>query len=299
MRFAICVPTLNAGPTLGALSASIKVQTVRPNEVIVVDSGSEDGTVALAQSEGFRTVSIPRSEFRHGGTRQLAAELAGDVEVVVYITQDAILADPETMSRLLRTFDDQRIGAAYGRQLPRKGATPIEAHARFFNYPAQSVVRSLDRFQKPGLRYIFFSNSFGAYRSKVLAEVGGFPQDANFGEDTIVAARILKAGWKIAYSAEAIVNHSHNYSFQQEFRRYIDVGTLHAANPWLLQDFGAASGEGFRYVVSEINYLLKTRPALIPSSMLRTGAKLLGYRYGRLKAKKRRIISGGSLSVDK
>jgi len=70
-----------------------------------------------------------------------------------------------------------------------------------------------------GFKAIFFSNSFGAYRRKALEEVGGFPKDVNFGEDTVVAGHLLLAGWKIAYAADAEVYHSHSYSICEEFQR--------------------------------------------------------------------------------
>jgi rhamnosyltransferase len=71
-----------------------------------------------------------------------------------------------------------------------------------------------------------------------------------------VAARLLMAGKRVAYVAEACVHHSHNYSLVQEFRRYFDTGVFHARSPWLLQEFGTANSEGLRFVRSEISFLM-------------------------------------------
>ena len=115
--------------------------------------------------------------------------------------------------------------------------------------------------------------------------VGGFPQDVIFGEDTITAAKFLLAGWKIAYVAEAQVYHSHSYTWRQDFKRYFDIGVLHARENWLLKEFGSAGGEGSRFVRSELNYLWPRYWWLIPSALIRTALKLVGYRLGRIENK--------------
>jgi rhamnosyltransferase len=207
--------------------------------------------------------------------------MLSDAEILVYMTQDAVLANAQSLAALLRPFEDDRVGAVYGRQLPREGAGHIEAHARVFNYPATSEVRSMENARHRGFKAIFFSNSFGAYRRKALEEVGGFPKDVNFGEDTVVAGHLLLAGWKIAYAADAEVYHSHSYSICEEFQRYLRVGELHVTQPWMIEEFGGTSGEGIRFVQSECRYLARIAPHLIPSALIRSAGKILGYRLGR------------------
>ena len=115
--------------------------------------------------------------------------------------------------------------------------------------------------------------------------VGGFPQDVIFGEDTITAAKLLLSGWKIAYVAEARVYHSHGYTWTQELNRYFDIGVLHARESWLIREFGATGGEGGRFVRSELNYLWPRYWWFIPSALVRTALKLVGYRLGRIERK--------------
>jgi len=283
VKFTVCVPTLNAATNWSSFSSALRSQTAKPHEVIIIDSESEDGTAEFAKRDGFRVISIARRDFRHGATRQFAAELAADSDIIVYLTQDAILTSPDSLAILLCTFENPEVVAAYGRQLPRKGADPIESHARTFNYPPWSRVRSAKSVESLGFRTIFFSNSFGAYRRSALMEVGGFPTDASFGEDTLVAARLISNGWQIAYVAEAQVFHSHSHTWLQEFQRYKSVGVLHATNQWVLRDFGGASGEGLRFVKSELALLSKSAPYLIPSAIIRNFCKYLGYKVGMLE----------------
>lgn len=284
MNVALIVPTFNAAKTWAAFSQAI-LTNVPAEAVLIIDSESKDETLELAKSTGFRVQSIPQASFNHGGTRQLGIELCANAEVVIFLTQDALLADSTAIQTLLSAFEDPQVGASYGRQLPHVNAAPIEAHARLFNYPEKSNCRVLADREHLGFKSIFISNSFAAYRRSTLIEVGGFPRDVIFGEDTLTAARILLTGWKIAYVAGAKVYHSHSYTWKQEIRRYFDIGVLHAREAWIRHEFGSAGGEGLRFVQSELRYLWSRQWWLIPSALIRTGLKWVGYRLGRVENK--------------
>jgi rhamnosyltransferase len=280
----LIVPTLNAAADWARFSSAL-LDCAAPGEVLIVDSSSTDGTADLARAAGFQVHSIPGIEFNHGGTRQLAAEMLTGTEILVYLTQDAILQGPTSVNSLLKAFDDDSVAAAYGRQLPRIGAKPIETHARLFNYPPTSDLRSAADRERLGFKSIFISNSFAAYRRSALLEVGGFPTTTIFGEDTVVAAKLLVSGWKIAYVSEAQVYHSHDYTWGQELKRYFDIGVLHSREAWLLDEFGKVGGEGKRFVLSELAYLWPRHVMLIPAALARTFLKLLGYRLGRIESR--------------
>jgi rhamnosyltransferase len=279
LSVAVVIPTLNAASDWPQFAPPL-LASIRPEHVLIVDSYSTDGTADLARAAGFRVHTITRAEFSHGGTRQLATELLPDTKILAFLTQDAVLASSDSIVALLESFTDPNVVAAYGRQLPRTGATPIEAHARLFNYPAQSSIRELNSREQLGFKAIFISNSFAAYRRDALLAVGGFPRDLIFGEDTVAAAKLLLSGQKIAYVAEAQVYHSHTYTWRQDFKRYFDIGVLHARENWLLREFGNTGGEGSRFVQSELKYLCPRYWWLIPSAIIRTALKLIGYRLG-------------------
>lgn len=248
---------------------------------MIIDSSSCDQTASLALDAGFTVDTIPQSEFNHGGTRNRAAQALCHCDILVFLTQDAILAMPEALAELVRCFEDEQIAAAYGRQLPHLGAGPLAAHARLFNYPAVTRVKSASDIHELGLKTAFCSNSFAAYRTSALLEIGGFPNDVIFGEDMCAVARLILSNYKVMYCATALVHHSHDYGFKDEFRRYFDIGVLHAREEWLKQTFGRAEGEGKRFVQSELAYLLKKAPWLIPSALLRTALKLVAYKTGQ------------------
>ncbi|WP_374089795.1 glycosyltransferase family 2 protein [Methylomicrobium lacus] len=281
-KVGLIVPTLNAGKLWDAWLKAFAQQTRKPDCLLVIDSSSSDGTAAMARAQGFDVQVISKSEFNHGGTRQFGVNTLAAADIIVFLTQDALLANPDAIAKLVATFEDEKVGAVYGRQLPHLNAGPIGAHARHFNYPAESQVRSLEDRKRFGIKTVFISNSFSAYRRSALMQVGGFPVDTIMNEDTYVAGKMVMKGWKIGYCAEAQVFHSHDYGFIDEFKRYFDIGVFHAHTSWLQKTFGGASGEGLRFVISEIRYLTKHAPWLIPSAALRTGLKWSGFKLGVL-----------------
>ncbi len=279
-QVAVIVPTCNARRFWGPLSKGLRLQGLPAHQILIVDSGSEDGTSELAAEEGYQVLSIKRCDFNHGGTRQLALKSVPWATIAVYLTQDAVLATPDSLDLLLSAFEDKNVGATYGRQLPRLVAGPIEAHARLFNYPPRSDVRDFDSRHTLGIKAAFFSNSFAAYRVDALRDVGGFPSDVIIAEDSLVAGKLLIAGWKSAYVAEAQAYHSHKFTIAEEFRRYFDIGVCHSRESWLPKQFGKPSGEGERFVLSEMLYLARRNPLLLPVALVRTVSKGVGYQLG-------------------
>lgn len=277
---AVIIPTLNSGRYLEDIIAGLKLQAVPPESVLVIDSGSRDATVARFREYGAEVVGLGGRPYNHGGTRRYATELRPEARFYVLLTHDAIPESPETITTILRAFDNEQVGMAYGRQLPRAGANAIERHAREYNYPPFSDIRSLADRERLGVKTAFCSNSFAAYRANSLRAVGGFPEDSYFAEDQFVAAKILLSGMKVSYCADARVVHSHSYSLREDFRRYFDVGVWHLRDAWELDEFGRAEGEGVRFLVSEMRYLLRNAPLKIPEAMLRTFAKYAGYKIG-------------------
>ena len=292
---ALVVPTLNPGDSFRTWIQALKQQTVKPDRVVVVDSSSTDRTVALALEAGFEVQCIPRDQFSHGGTRQMIVDRLTKSDIVVFATQDAILTLPDSLAKLLAAFSDPSVGAAYGRQEPVPGAGLIESHARLFNYPDRSHKRSKRDIPYLGIRTSFMSNSFAAWRRSALVKIGGFSKDTIQNEDAHAASRLIMQGHRIAYCAGATVYHSHRYGYAQEFRRYFDIGVFHARDPWIRKSFGKADGEGMRFVQSELKYLARRNPLLIPSAALRNGLKLIGFKLGcherRLPTWTKRILS--------
>ena len=98
----LVIPSKNAGARWADVIAGICSQQGVDLDVLVVDSGSTDQTLALARDAGFRVMEIPSSEFGHGATRQMALEQFRNHRWVLFMTQDAILCSPTSVLHQLR-----------------------------------------------------------------------------------------------------------------------------------------------------------------------------------------------------
>jgi rhamnosyltransferase len=281
-RAVLLVPICNPGKAWGDFLSALQQQDLQPHQVIVLDSESTDGSAQAAQALGYTVQPVQRSRFSHGGTRQAGIDqLTWGAEFAFFLTQDAILARPDALQQLLTAFDDPQVAATYGRQLPHANATPIAAHARLFNYPAQSHTVTLQDKAAKGIKTCFLSNSFAAYRLAALRQAGGFAPDLILGEDMHLAARLLLAGHAIRYQASAHVYHSHNYALREELARYFDTGVFHARQNWLMDTFGSAGNEGLKFMASEIKYLWQHSPGDTAQALLRSFIKAAGFQFGR------------------
>ena len=282
-KIAIVVPTYNGYNDVQRLLNALSLQHGE-FDVLIVDSTSTDGTSELLEKHETVThfFQVSTNTFNHGGTRQKVVDKYPDYDIYVFMTQDAYPSDRNAVREIVDLFKDEKVGAVCGRQLPHLDADEFASHARLFNYPDVSSVKAKSDIPLLGLKVPFISNSFSAYRKKALQEVGGFPSDVILAEDMYVAAKMVLLGWKIGYSANAQVHHSHNYSSLEEWKRYFDIGVFHSQQPWIKRQFGGAGGEGMRFVKSELQYLQNKRQLWL-TSILRNGGKLIAYKLGHVE----------------
>lgn len=281
MNVSIIIPTYNAEKYLPNLLKKLTLQTFKNYELVIIDSSSKDKTIEIAKKYTKNIYIILQNEFDHGGTRTLSAKhCKGDI--LIFLTQDALPYDEHTIENILKPFiENPKVGAAYGRQIPYSSTNLFGKHLRYFNYPEKSFIRSYEDKELFGIKTPFLSNSFAAYKRKVLEEIGWFKNGLIVGEDTYAGAKILKAGYKIAYVAEAKVYHSHSYTVWQEFKRYFDIGVFHKCENWILKEFGKPTGEGIRYIKSQLNYLIDNKAYnLLPEFFIRNFFKFMGYKLG-------------------
>jgi rhamnosyltransferase len=276
----VIIPTLRAEGYVADITRSLSGQTLRPNELIVIDSASEDGTVEAFENTGAKLVRIERDQFHHATVRNLGARLAtGDI--VVFMTQDALPVAPDCLERLVAPLRSGEASASFARQVPGPGATPLERFARETNYPSESRTVGFADARSLGSRAFFFSNSFSAVTRRAFEELGGFPEHTVMNEDMLFAARLLREGHRIAYVAEARVEHHHDYDVMQTFRRYFDIGAVFYQARDELAGLPLA-GDGARYVGKLLTRLTEERNYhWIPVALAESAAKLAGLALGR------------------
>ncbi len=259
---------------LEATLRAVASQTLPFRTAIVLDTASTDGSPQLAAELGFTVIAVAPAEFNHGLTRQRALQLLSEsgCTIAIFLTQDAELASPETLERLTEAFSDPTVAAAYARQLPRKDASYFERHSRQVNYPAMGAERRESDRERLGWRTLFCSNTCAAWRVEAAEAAGGFPE-TDFGEDMLLADRLLRAGFAIAYVPEAEVIHSHPATLRTLFQRGRAIGKFHHEHPELRNRYGKA----------EKNALVLFHGVPFCFSFLFCAfVKYLGYLFGRI-----------------
>jgi len=279
VKVSVIIPTRNGGKYLGRLFKTLKEQSVKPGQILVVDSSSNDDTTKICRDSGAELIKIEANEFDHGGTRNLAASRAiGDI--LVFMTQDALFKENRSLENLITPLENTTIAASYGKQIPKIDANPIEVFARSFNYPSVEVVKGIEDLPRLGIKTFFFSNACSAIKKIAYEEVGGFPEKTIMNEDMFLAVKLLMKGYKIAYQADAVVYHSHNYSLATQFKRYFDIGVFFNRNRWI-RDSAKSEKEGFKYLKEMLRFLVGNKEwNWIPYALLDTTVRFLGYRVG-------------------
>ncbi len=287
MSLSVVIPTLNAESSLNMLLTALESQSLRPDEILIIDSSSRDQTVKTAERHpNTRTLVIPKAQFNHGGTRDLGVKSTkGDF--IVFMTQDAIPASETLLEKLTEPLREEKIIAAYARQLPKAEASAREKLVRSFNYPANSENHTLADLPEKGIKTFFLSDVCAAYRRKEYMELGGFKGDVMTNEDMFYAARAIRAGYTIAYAAEAEVYHSHDFSLKEQYERNRLQGYEIERHRELLGN-ASSTGEGLRMLKQVTGKLLKQGRILSTARLiLDCGARYLGSRKGRKEYQKK------------
>ena len=251
----IIVPTLNAMASLPALLDAIDRQDDgAPREVVVVDSGSTDGTGEYVMSRLGRMIQVDR--FNHGTTRNTGVE-ESRAPLVVLTVQDALPVGRDWLQQLLCPLRaDARVAGVFARQIPRPDASPVIRHglnqwvaarpeARVVEltpteFQALAPMRRLDR--------CAFDNVCSAIRREVWQR---HPFAATpIAEDLEWSRDVLLAGYRIAYQPSSVVEHSHDrparyelartWALHQRLHHLFGVRTI-ASLPALLHSLGSTA----------------------------------------------------------
>ena len=201
----ILLRTFNAGADLPALLERLREQSRKPHELLVVDSGSTDGTPDRARRAGARIVTLSATRFTHAVSTNLGFREARG-EVVVMLSQDAIPADRRWLEALLEPLEDSGVAAVFGRQLPRPRCFPLERWELERSYPASPPAA------------LPYSNVNSAARRSVWETVP-FDESVQIAEDRLWAQAVEARGHRIVYCPAAAVTHSHTYTVAQVYAR--------------------------------------------------------------------------------
>lgn len=281
----VIIPVYRPDEKLEKLIEKLNEQTVQPEHIFFMQTKvdeNEDKKVRalLERCENGVITEIEKTDFDHGGTRNLGASLSA-AEYMLFMTQDAVPVKADLIEQMLYAMENLEVGVAYGRQLPNDEVGIVECYTREFNYPKESRLKSKEDLEELGIKTYFCSNVCALYRKSVYEKMGGFVLHTIFNEDMIMASKVIQAGYKIAYVAEAEVIHAHKYSYREQFRRNFDMAVSQQQYKEIFEGIKSES-EGIRLVKNTMKYLLsKGKWYLIPDLILQSGFKYMGYRKGR------------------
>lgn len=287
MKVSILIPTYNAGKEIETMLNMLYKQQINDGEfeVIIVDSSSTDNTVEIIQKNFPKTKVevIPNKEFDHGGTRNLLYRLSSG-EFLLFMTQDAVPADEFLIKNLVESFTNPKVLISYARQIPKRDANPLEVFARQYNYPSDSIIKDKDSIKSLGIKAFFNSNVCSMYKKEVFEKFSGFPEKIILNEDLLLASEIILQDYCVLYNSNAVVYHSHNYSYKQQFKRYFDIGMAFDETRHLL-NIVSNEKEGIKMVLTQIKYLSANQnKKLIPKSIIESAIKLISYNLGKKHA---------------
>jgi len=231
----VVIPTKNAGPRFKDTLEAIHAQDTHEEvEVVVVDSGSTDGTPELAKKYGAKTVQVKPGEFNHGLTRNFGIRESRG-ELVLLTVQDAIPCDGRWMPALAEAVrSDERIAGAYSRHVPRPDANRFvrdRISGGVLGRPERLVQATelIPRGRKLHTHELYLHYAFNNVSSMMRRSVwSNYPfGNIGFGEDLDWSKRVMDAGYKIVYEPASLVFHSHQRGVGEEFRRgYISQKTI-------------------------------------------------------------------------
>jgi len=230
-KVSVVIPTFNAGPGFEELLRKLAAQEgAFEREIVVVDSGSTDGTAELAGRYGAAVHRISGAKFNHGATRDLGISLSAG-EYVALTVQDAVPLDGRWLAAMVENLEnDGRVAVVYGRHVPRPDAgvltralvgnlTVAGLERREQEIRDEAYYRALPPAQRR--RVAAFDNVSSCLRRTVWEE---FPfGEADFAEDLRWGKRVVEAGYKIVYEPRSVVVHSHERGALYDLRRhYVD-----------------------------------------------------------------------------
>lgn len=226
----IFIPTYNGEEYLDGLLKQVFKQKGVSFEVLIIDSGSKDSTLDIIKRfPGVRLHQIPNTEFGHGKTRNLAAQMAGG-EFMVYLSQDAVPAHDRWLEFMIEPFYiSEKVFCVVGKQVPRPFAdapTKREVSSVFEPLgPDHSIMlhrkNSLATNQKADAYITFFSDVNSAVRRDYILNVIPY-RDVRYSEDQLLGKDVLDQGYIKAYSPKGFVWHSNEYGIGDYFKRKYD-----------------------------------------------------------------------------
>lgn len=286
----VIIPTYKPGEAFCRLVDMLEKQSYPINKLIIMNTEAKYweqlkyNCPRWVMPKNMEVHHLSRREFDHGRTRRVGVKHS-TADYFVMMTQDAMPKDVYLIAHLVKALEEESVAVCYGRQLPGENSSLVEKYTRSFNYPETSVIKTKEDLPTLGIKTYFCSDVCAAYKRDIYEKQGGFIKRAIFNEDMIYAAGCIQAGYGVAYAADAMVIHSHDYTNKQQFHRNFDLGVSQAEHPEVFTSVKSES-EGIRLVKNTASYLRENGARSKIFALYVTSAyKFLGYKLGKKYSK--------------
>jgi rhamnosyltransferase len=272
----IVIRTKNEAQDISKTLRLLTSQSLKPNDIVVVDSGSTDETVNIVkQWSDVKLIQIQPEEFTFGRSLNIGFK-ATEGEIVVPLSAHAFPCNQYWLQNLVKHFDDPKVAGVYGKQVPQPDAWPSVQRDYLAGYSDKKRIQT-----NPDIpREHFFSNANSAIRSQCW-EKQHFDEMLTGSEDCQWARAMLRLGYKIIYEPEAAVYHSHNEPlfkvYQRAYREALALQSIYETKMSLHQ----ALQKWHKSVLGDIGFIVENRKAY--EWILRTPIYRLFWIYGHLK----------------
>lgn len=275
----IICPLYNAENYILSLNNSInKQKNVIIKEIKYLLTESKDNSEKILNNNKIKYELIKKKDFSHSLTREKAA-FSSKGDIIVFITQDIVIENDNWLYELISPIIEGKADACYSRQITKYNN--IEKYTREFNYPDKSKIVSKKDIKNLGLKTFFFSDASGAIKKNTFIKLKGYDgKKLPISEDMYITYKLIMNNYKVAYSSESIVYHSHKFTLKQIYERYKLTGKFFKENSYL--DKYGTSGSGAALAKYVLKRIIKEKRFLLffrfPFDM---AARLLGMKVGK------------------
>lgn len=232
----VVIPAFNAEPTLHAVLAALKAQSLAPQEFVLVDDASTDKTAEAAAAAGLRVVRLSLNLGRGGARCEAMKATKSDI---VMMCDSTLAPNRDFLERIVEWMGDSRVGAVFGRVASGPVVTVADRWRARHLFRSEEELTCNDR--------ALLATSVCGLRRQAVAAVGGFDERLRAGEDADLGRRLLQGGWKVVFDPRLVatcLTHDTTSGVLRRFARW-----------------NSPSGLGWRNLPRQLHYAMKVMMA--------------------------------------
>lgn len=198
MKYDVVIRCKNEMDWLPRVITSLKKQTLKSSDIILVDNGSTDGSPEFASAQGCKVVEYDKTEFNYSYALNLGIKATSEKYILI-LSAHCELITKNSVQNMIEVLTKHNAVGIYGRQVPTINSSPLDT---------RDLVTAFGREEILYKKYPFFHNAFSIVTRSAWNKIN-FDEECNGIEDRIWAGEQAKLGQKIVYTPDSLVFHEH------------------------------------------------------------------------------------------